>query len=150
MSKTTTYSIETLVDGEFVEAATRSAKASAIALSETLRVDQLVATRVVTSSGTVVHETKAPGKRVIRNKTAPWTRVDDRTPDLAPGVKLPKGFELTYLAPRNKCAVVRHPESLEYLVVDLTNGEQHPADNCRDAGAVMKAIKAGRTELVSA
>lgn len=156
MSKSNTkYNVLTDATGTFEVVDTKSKKATAIEIAERLRGLDRVNARVETDKGTVVFEIAAPsGKRVIRNKTAPWTRVDERQPELPKGVKLPKGYELTYLTPRNRVAVTRHPENLDYLVVDLDTGEAFPADNCREAAKVNQAIKAARkaaeSELVSA
>ena len=147
----TTYVISKVIDGELVEVDTKSKKATAVQIAEQVRGLERVAVQVATSAGTVVLELAAPsGKRVIVNRTKPWTRVDARTPELAEGVKLPKGYELTYLLPRNKMSVVRHPENLDYLVVDHLTGEQHPAGTCREASKIAQAIKAKRAALVSA
>lgn len=148
---TTTYSIQKLENGEFVEVDTKTKKGTAVEIAEQTRGLEQVEVRVVTNAGTVVFEQKAPtGKRVIVNKTKPYTRVDDREPELAEGVEIPEGFEVTYLLPRNKMSVCRDPETLEYLVLDHLTGETRPAANCRDASDVVKAIKAERKQLQNA
>lgn len=140
----TTYTITKLVDDAEVEVATKSKKSVAIELAQTTYAGEKVAVRVVTNKGTTIFELAAPtGKRVIINKTKAYTRIDSR--ELPEGASIPEGYELTYLLPRNKMAVVRNPEVKDdYLVVDFVSGEAHPVVNCKQASKLAQALKAAR------
>lgn len=144
----TKYTVQSVdAAGVTTDVDTKSEKARAVAIAETLRGTDKVGVRVVTGTGTVVFELAAPsGKRVIVNKTKPYARVDTREPVLAEGIALPDGYELTYLLPRNKISVLRDPESLEYLVFDHLTGNSEVATSCRHAAQVVKEIKAVRAK----
>lgn len=140
----TTYEIVKVVEGTEVVEGTKGKKDAAIAVAKTVYAGEKVAVLVRTNKGTTVFELAAPtGKRVIVNKTPAYTRVDAR--ELPEGGFVPEGYELTYLLPRNRMAVVRNPEVKDdYLVVDFVTGETHEVGNCREASKLAQAIKAQR------
>lgn len=146
MAKSTKYHVK----GEGIETVTRSAKPAAVKLAEELRAEHKVTVTVETDSGTVVHEAKA---RKAGVQTERFTRVDAREVAklLGEGVKLPRNFEVAYLRPRAKMALLRKvtQEGTSYLVFNLETGESEGVESTREGGARMTAIRKAALELVA-
>ena len=132
---TTTYTVSTASSEGFVAQATKSSKASAIKLAETLKAEQGVAVQVTTGAGTVVFELE--GKKV-RKVTKPYTRIVN-------GVEVPEGFVAAYFRPRKDSVLLRSESGKEYALYSPATGKMlEGIETTREAGQLMKT---GWTEL---
>lgn len=112
---TTTYTVSVQnVEGEFETVATKSKKATAIALAQSVRADRKATTQVHTNNGTLVAEIKA---RKPQKKTKPYTRVAP----LPEGFEAPEGKRVAYTRIRKGCAIL-HDFDEQYWVFDYTQG----------------------------
>ncbi len=121
-------------EGNETEVDTRSNKNAAIKLADDYRANEKVAVKVISPGGQTVHAVKAPGSRMIVNKTKPWTRIEAQLPE---GIKLPAGFHAVYLRKRAGLAVLRNDER-KYLVLELATGKTTEATNTKETAAIMR------------
>lgn len=111
---TTTYIVSKLVEGEFVAVDTKSKKATALDVAQTIRSDEKVTVRVVTGAGTEVLLLKA---RKPQKKTKPYTRVIDLPEDF----KIPASERPAYDRSRKGC-VITHEHDEQIYRVRALNG----------------------------
>lgn len=121
----------------------RSAKPAAIALADSLAKEHKTPVTVTTDKGTEVYVAKV---RKTQTRTAANSRVDAREYAhlLGDGVKLPRGFEVSYLRPRSAVATLRKTtvaNGTELLVFNLADGKSTEVATTREAGQIMKAAK---------
>jgi hypothetical protein len=108
----------------------RNAKPAAIELATKYRNDHGTAVQVVTGTGTEVFALKAPGTRVIRNKTPQYTRIEKDIPE---GFKAPKGTTPAYGRKRAGLVVCRKDDHTGYIVVEVATGTEHVVSGTRQA-----------------
>ena len=123
--------------GDEAEArATKSKRAQAVELADSIRKEEGVAVRVVTEAGKVVHEAAAPRKI---NMSRPYTRVVD----LPEGVVVPDGFRVCYHRPRRQSALLHDAEAGEYRILNTKTGKLRKGifATTREGGKAMLALE---------
>lgn len=143
MGKTSTsYTVQAVNGDEVTDIATKSVKAKAIELATAHRDENKVGVRVVTQSGTVVHEAAAPKKIKMSPR---FTRVVE----LPENVEIPEGFVARYVRPRAAGGLVvlhEQGEGIEkpYALLSLKTGKVRGSRfaTTRQAGAEMSRLAA--------
>jgi hypothetical protein len=93
----------------------------------------------------VATKTTTP-KLVARVK--PYHRTE-ALPELAKGVKLPKGYTPAYFRKRKSLAVLRAVDRSHYLVFSTATGEKTQVTSTKEASQLMSGILKGKKKLAA-